>query len=394
MSDWPSRLAIARWEFKRFVKPNQMIFSFVLMFLIGAAGFGVGKWASRSKSKVSQVVVIGGSTLGIVGADTVNEVALVPASDGSLDSLRAALTAQKIAGILVVKSVDSAQLIVRRSAAWTRTLETHLAAERRRIQLAQAGIGAQQLAQMLAPVVVTTEFQSGDDGRAARTAASTSVALVLYGLFMAMAYMMVSVTAEKQLRVTEQVVSAIQPQVWIDGKILGLSAVAFVNILLAAASGLVWFVGRSFATGTRFSMGTVDVSTLVLIAIFALLGFIFWLSMFAAVASTIDDPNSSTRGPLMFLPTLFSVAGFLVMRTPDSTFARVTGLIPLTASAVMPARLALTEVPAWEIVLSALLLLGGAYAARRVAGKVFAVAMLMYGKEPSWSEVRKWAREG
>ena len=111
-------------------------------------------------------------------------------------------------------------------------------------------------------------------------------------------------------------------------------------------------------------------------------------------ASTIDDPNSSTRGPLMFLPTLFSIAGFMVMRTPDSMFARVTGLFRLTSSAVMPARLALTEVPAWEIGLSAALLLGGAYAARRVAGKVFAVAMLMYGKEPSWGEVRKWAREG
>jgi ABC-2 type transport system permease protein len=206
--------------------------------------------------------------------------------------------------------------------------------------------------------------------------------------------MLVSVTAEKQLRVTEQVVSAISPQTWIDGKILGLSAVAFVNVALAVASGMVWIFGNSLATGEAFSMGSVEFGTLLLILLFALLGFLFWLSLFSAVAATIDDPNSSTRGPLMFLPALFSVAGFLVVRIPDSTFARITGLIPLTSSSVMPARLAMTEVPAWEIALSALLLLGGAWLARRTAGKVFAVAMLMYGKEPSWGEVRRWAREG
>ncbi len=394
MSDWSSRILIARWEFRRFVKPNQLMVSFVLMFVLGAIGFGVGKWAGRSKGNSSRVAVIGGTTLGLAQHDTVDAIVRIPAEATSIDSLRVALTAQKLDGILIVQSVDSARLVVRRSAAWTKTLETQLAAARRRVELARAGIGAEQLARMLGPVAVTTEFQRGNDGRAARTAASMAVILVLYGLFMSMAYMMVSVTAEKQLRVTEQVMTAISPQVWIDGKIIGLSAVAFVNVALAVVAGAFWTLGRSIATATPFAMGGVGAGTMLLIATFALLGFMFWLSVFSALAATIDDPNSSTRGPLMFLPALFSAAGFLVMRTPDSAFARIAGLVPLSSSAVMPARIALTEVPAWEIVLSVLLLLAGAMVARRAAGKVFAVGMLMYGKEPSWGEVRKWVREG
>jgi ABC-2 type transport system permease protein len=129
------------------------------------------------------------------------------------------------------------------------------------------------------------------------------------------------------------------------------------------------------------------------IVLFATLGFMFWLSVFGAVAATIDDPNSSTRGPLMFMPAMFSVAGFLVVGNPESSFARITGLIPMTSMAVMPARVALTDVPAWELMLSAVLLAGGALVARRMAGKVFAVAMLMYGKEPGWNEIRRWVRE-
>jgi hypothetical protein len=31
--------------------------------------------------------------------------------------------------------------------------------------------------------------------------------------------------------------------------------------------------------------------------------------------------------------------------------------------------------------------------ARRAAGKIFAVAMLLYGKEPTWREMRRWVRE-
>lgn len=393
MNEWPSRLLIARWEFRRFVKPNQLVFSFVLMFVLGLVGFGVGKWAERSRSNTVNVAIVGGDNLGIGANDTLGNVALFPATSSQVDSLRGVLTAQRIDGILVIHSTDSAQLIVRRSPSWRGTLESHLTSARRRIQLAQAGLGEQQLAAMLAPVALATEFQSGNDGRAARTAAFISAALVLYGLFMAMAYMLVSVTAEKQLRVTEQVVSAISPQTWIDGKILGLSAVAFVNVGIAVLSGMLWVFGNSLARDRPFSMGAVDPLAFVIIALFALLGFIFWLSVFSAVAATIDDPNTSTRGPLMFLPAMFSIAGFLVVRIPDSAFARITGIIPLTSSAVMPARVAITDVPAWEIVLSAALLIGGALIARRAAGKVFAVAMLMYGKEASWGEVRRWVRE-
>jgi ABC-2 type transport system permease protein len=223
--------------------------------------------------------------------------------------------------------------------------------------------------------------------------AVAAVAIVLYGVFSSMAYVLISVTAEKQLRVTEQVISAISPQTWIDGKILGIAGVALVNVLVFVIGGALYIVGGSIASGRGLSLGPVDPMAVLWILIFALLGFLFWLSVFGTVAATIDDPNTSTRGPLMFLPALFSAAGFMILRNPDSTFARITGLLPLTSSAVMPARMALTDVPWWELVISAALLAGAALLARRAAGRVFSVAMLMYGKEPSWNEIRRWVGE-
>jgi ABC-2 type transport system permease protein len=60
---------------------------------------------------------------------------------------------------------------------------------------------------------------------------------------------------------------------------------------------------------------------------------------------------------------------------------------------VLPARLVLGQVAAWEVLLALLLLVAGIVLLRRLAGRIFAVAMLMYGKEPRWGEIARWARE-
>ena len=250
MSDWPSRVQVARWEFKRFVKPNQLVVSFVVMMLMGLVGFGVSRWASRSGSRPVTVAMVGASELRLDPGASIDNIRFEPATQTDMDSLRARLISRSLGGILIIESRDSARLIVRRNPVWKRAVEAHLSSARQRLSLGDAGLGPQELSGMLAPVTVLTEFQSGTDGRASRIAALLSVGVVLYGLFTSMVYLMVSVTAEKQLRVTEQVISAITPQTWIDGKILGISAVAFVNVLLLLLGIAVWVLGRSIATGT------------------------------------------------------------------------------------------------------------------------------------------------
>ena len=84
---------------------------------------------------------------------------------------------------------------------------------------------------------------------------------------------------------------------------------------------------------------------------------------------------------------------FAVMRDPDSPFALVLGLLPPTAPTVMPVRLLLTEVAAWEVLAAVAGLVAGIWLLRRTAGRVFRLGMLMYGKEPTWREIWRWARE-
>jgi len=68
-------------------------------------------------------------------------------------------------------------------------------------------------------------------------------------------------------------------------------------------------------------------------------------------------------------------------------------VFPLTSSSVLPLRLLLAEVAPWEVPLALALLAGVIWVLRRAAGKIFALGMLMYGKEPTIREMWRWARE-
>lgn len=58
----------------------------------------------------------------------------------------------------------------------------------------------------------------------------------------------------------------------------------------------------------------------------------------------------------------------------------------------MPARIAITDVPAIQIVISILVSIATMLAIFPIAGKIYRVGVLMTGKKPKWSEVIKWLK--
>ena len=54
---------------------------------------------------------------------------------------------------------------------------------------------------------------------------------MLTGILLGNSYLFIAITGEKAQRITEQIITAITPQSWIDGKILGLAVLALVHLL-------------------------------------------------------------------------------------------------------------------------------------------------------------------
>jgi ABC-2 type transport system permease protein len=66
-------------------------------------------------------------------------------------------------------------------------------------------------------------------------------------------------------------------------------------------------------------------------------------------------------------------------------------MLPLTSPLAMMMRIPF-GVPAWELILSMVLLVAFYWGVIWLAGRVYRVGILMYGKKPSWKEIIKWVR--
>jgi ABC-2 type transport system permease protein len=51
-----------------------------------------------------------------------------------------------------------------------------------------------------------------------------------------------------------------------------------------------------------------------------------------------------------------------------------------------------SAVPAWQVMLSILLLAGAGLLALQVSARIFRIGLLMYGKSPTLPEILRWVR--
>lgn len=386
-------LQVARWEFSRFFKIRDVITTIVLFALFGGVAIGVKNLLSAAEDP-ARVAVLQGQLLPFQMPEG-SSVVLESASPGDEDSLREAVSDDELDGLLILESPDRATLVVAETPSWQEELVAALTAARRETRIVESGLSERQLAEVLAPFHIEMESDSTSAEGAIRNliGAGAVLGLMLMGLFLGTAYLFTTITGEKTQRVSEQIVAAIPIQTWVDGKILGQSLLAFSSmgtILLGyfVTDGLLKLMGEGM--GLRFDFG--DPGRLALFVLLALLGFFFWFSFFAAVAATIDDPNSSARSGFLLLPGLAFAVGFTALKSPDNPVVRVLSLLPVTSPTTLSARLAIDRVAAWEVALAILLLLAGIWVVRRAAGRIFELSILMYGKEPTWGEMLRQAK--
>ena len=410
MTGWRMTWEVARWEFRRFLKPKQLVISLVTMLVSGGVAFAATRAVRGAEARSVTLAVIGAETLGLgagaAGADTLvappspnnatgRAIVLRRHAAAEEGALRAAVAERELDGLLLVRDPARSTLVARRDPAWRAELQQALTARVVERRLAASGLPADGLQRLLAPPAIAVERPTGQGpGRGERLLTIGVLAFSLVGLLSGMGFIFAGITGEKQQRVTEQVVSAIPPQRWVDGKIIGLAGVAIVNALVTALAFATFVIVLVvFVRRVPLTLGFERPLLVPLLVLLPLLGFALWFILLAAVSATIDDPHTSTKGSLLMLPVIPVVIAFTLFSRADSAVAQFFAVFPFTSSTVLPVRLLLADVAAWEVPLALVLLVGTIWLLRRAAGKIFAVGMLMYGKEPTLRETLRWVRE-
>jgi ABC-2 type transport system permease protein len=381
---------LAQWEFGRFVKWKDQLISLALFLLVSGVWAGAALVAGASGRTVT--IALAGIEL---HAPADGRFQFVPAARDDRQGT-GALRRGDVQGALSRRADGAFELLVTKDPRYRSELAVLLDEVVRRERLEASGVSPQTLQRILAPVAVDVRFTNPvreRQGRSEKIAAGVCIGVMLIAVFIALANLLTGITGEKQLRVTESVVSAISPQAWIDGKVCGITATALVSVGNLIVGMAIIAAAAQFASGFAWPAAALRPGVILTLVVYTVLGLLLWNAFFAAVAATVSDVYTSSRSSLLFLPLVPVVLSIAVLRDPDAPVARILALFPLTSSPALPMRLVLSDPGLVEVGCSLALLLGAVWVMCLMAGRIFELGILMYGKEPTLPEMIRWATD-
>jgi ABC-2 type transport system permease protein len=396
-TSWAHVWRVTRWELARYFRWKDFLL-FIAFMVAGFIFMVAGTTAvvtADFRAPQGKLVILGAEILPVTFAPE-GRVKVIPSEGKSEQEWRAAVSRQEIDAVLTIRSTEAAELYFFRPPPWQETVQNTLNEAHRKLELEKRRLQDGDFNALVRPVTLRTvapELGKTGPNQTERLFALALMGGMFMAVVLAMSFQFNAITGEKTNRVSEMILSAITPQEWMDGKILGTTAAGLLYVILPTIAGSLAY---AVILHTRFAAFIPELHItpghLALDLVLALLGSLLWTSLFAGFAALIDDPSSSSRSAILGLPALPVVFAGLAAQSPDNPIIRFMAFFPFTSSAILPIRLQLTAVPWWEPVVSILLLLVFIGLCRKLAGRVFATAMLLYGQEPGFREVLRWLR--
>ncbi len=257
--------------------------------------------------------------------------------------------------------------------------------------------------------------------------------LVYFFIFLFGAQVMRGVIEEKTSRIVEVIVSSVRPFQLMMGKIIGVGLVGLTQFVLWIILTFLFVGGVQkvlFPELTKTPTEQVlsqdimknqpadapqinyseakpevmkeifaslkNVNFVLILGMFVfyfLGGFLLYASFFAIIGSAVDNEADTQQFMLpVTLPLIIAI--FVMINTinnPEGSLAFWFSMIPLTSPVVMMVRIPFHPA-AWEILLSAGILIITFLGSTWMAGKIYRTGILMYGKKASYKELWKWLR--
>jgi ABC-2 type transport system permease protein len=245
-----------------------------------------------------------------------------------------------------------------------------------------------------------TSTGRGGSGRVNIVFAFVVAILLYFTIFLYGQNVLRGVMEEKQTRVAEVVFASVRPSTLLGGKVLGVGGVGFTQLVLWVASGFLLYqireplLARFGVEQTSIPLPDISAAMIGVLLLFFVLGYVFYAALFAAVGAMVNSEQEAQQAQLPVVLLLVSSVALLqaIVTRPDGGLARLLSLLPFSSPIVMPLRMSVVPVSPLEISLAVLLLAAGCLGVVWLAGRIYRVGMLMYGKRPTLGEVARWVR--
>jgi ABC-2 type transport system permease protein len=267
-----------------------------------------------------------------------------------------------------------------------------------RASLIRSALSGDALARAYAPATNVTVMHVDDTGKiepqrdgfgaAGPFAGSFGVFFMLtMAIFFSAGFLQQATIEDRQNRMIEILLSSLNTDQLLVGKIMGLGAAGLlqvsVYILLLIIPGM-----------TMLALFQVSIAKLALSLVYFVIGYLLFACLMAGTGVLGRTAQESAQLSTIWTLTAASPMFFLasLAAAPNGPLARVLSFFPLTSPVTMMLRLANTDVPTLDVVLSIAIGIAAIYGALRGAAKIFRAASLMYGKRPTLPELIRWLR--
>ncbi len=217
--------------------------------------------------------------------------------------------------------------------------------------------------------------------------------LLYFSLIFIGQMMMRSVVAEKTNRIVEILLSSANSRELMTGKILGTSITGLIQMAIWILPVILLITTAWFTLPEGFAL-KLNMAQIGYFLLNYFIGLVTFMGLFTAVGAIFDNEQDTQSGmwPVLMLIMIPFFIAIAMLENSENSIAKVASMLPFASIIVMPARMVLSEIPVWQLVVSFLVNIGTMLLLFPLAGKIYRVGILMSGKKPKWSEVAKWLR--
>lgn len=429
---WRQIFLVLKREYMTRIKSKGFIAATILVPVGFAAMFGIGVFISVWDSDITfEIGIVDQTNVLAQSLEDLNPDRYTDFSRLSEDSLRTLVQQEKITGYIFldeghITSDKTIELIYSGSGGiqLLNSIESDMreVIREERLQRAEVSEDIQNIFETdvsLNSRRLTAEGEEQEDDTAFFTVVGMAMGFIIFfSIFGYGGYIMRGVIEEKTNRIVEVITSSVKPIELLSGKMAGVGALAITQfgIWIVALFGLSTIAGPIAASlmsdqspqmteamgGAQqaelpayLDLPTIETSLIVYFILFFFLGYILYSSLFAAIGSAADSETDTQQ--LMMPVTIPIMLAYFIMfhawRSPDSTLSIISSLIPFFAPIVMITRIAITEVPFWQIGLSMVLMVLTFIGTMWLSAKIYKVGILSYGSTAGFKDILKWIRQ-
>ena len=215
--------------------------------------------------------------------------------------------------------------------------------------------------------------------------------LIFYGQMIA-----TSVTSEKSNRAIEILVTSVDSNSLIFGKVLAGAIAGLIQCVLILGSAVgTYQIFRESWGGLLDNVFDIPVPVWAAFGVFGMMGYLlyaFCFGMLGALVSKTEDISKASMPVLMIYIISFFIA-IMGLNDSNSLLVRAASFIPFTSSNGMLIRISMGSVEMWEIIVSGALLAVFCVGAGILAAKIFRFGTLMYGNPIKFTTALKKIHE-